>query len=101
MDETAEGIPNARAQLERARALGYGKKSDFDTLYQQLKEIDEKTADNKYGADFFTKILSLVTPGLGTIRGQATGGGSRNDIETSVAVYFSSLYQSFKLAVKL
>ena len=46
----------ARSDLERAQALGYGKKSDFDTFYQQLKEIEQKTADNKSGTGFFAKI---------------------------------------------
>lgn len=54
-------LDDARSQLERAQALGYGKKSDFDTFYQQLKEIEQKTADNKFGTGFFAKIKASLT----------------------------------------
>jgi YfdX protein len=54
-------LDNARSQLERAQELGYGKKSDFDKFYQQLKEIEQKTADNKYGIGFFAKIKASIT----------------------------------------
>lgn len=53
-------LDNARSQLERAQALGYGKKSDFETFYQQLKEIEQKTADNKYGTGFFAKLKASI-----------------------------------------
>ena len=53
-------LADARSQLERAEALGYGKKSDFDAFYQQLKEIDQKTADNKSGTGFFSKIEASI-----------------------------------------
>jgi YfdX protein len=53
-------LENARRQLERAQALGYGKKRDFETLYQQLKDIDQKTADNKFGIGFFDKIKASI-----------------------------------------
>ncbi len=53
-------LDNARRQLERAQALGYGKKSDFETLYQQLKDIEQKTADNKFGTGLFDKIENSI-----------------------------------------
>ncbi len=53
-------LEKARSQLERAQVLGYGKKSDFETFYQQLKEIEQKTADNKYGTGFFAKIKASI-----------------------------------------
>lgn len=53
-------LDNARSQLERAQALGYGKKGDFDTFYQQLKEIEQRTADNKFGTGFFAKIEASI-----------------------------------------
>ncbi len=66
-DRTAEAnnrlkasLDNARRQLERAQALGYGKKSDFETLYQQLKDIEQKTADNKVGTGLFDKIKNSI-----------------------------------------
>ena len=53
-------LDTARGQLERAQALGYGEKSDFETFYQQLKEIEQRTADNKFGTGFFAKIKGLI-----------------------------------------
>jgi hypothetical protein len=53
-------LDHARIQLERAQALGYGKKNDFETFYQQLKEIEQKTADNNFGTDFFAKIKASI-----------------------------------------
>jgi hypothetical protein len=49
-------LDKARRQLELAQALGYGTKKDFDKMYQQLTEVEEKTADNKFGSGFFAKI---------------------------------------------
>jgi hypothetical protein len=54
-------LGSARGQLELAQALGYGKKGDFDAFYQQLKEIEQKTADNKFGTGFFAKIEASIT----------------------------------------
>jgi YfdX protein len=51
----------ARGQLELAQALGYGKKSDFETFFQQLKEIEEKTAGKKFGTGFFANIEASIT----------------------------------------
>jgi len=62
-DENAHlkaSLDKARGQLELAQALGYGKKSDFEKLYQQLKEIEQKTADNKFGTGFFAKIKASI-----------------------------------------
>jgi hypothetical protein len=53
-------LDNCRGQLELAQALGYGKKSDFETFYQQLTEIERKTADNKFGKGFFAKIEASI-----------------------------------------
>jgi hypothetical protein len=53
-------LDTTRAQLERAQALGYGKRSDFETFYQQLREIEQKTADNKFGTGFFAKIKASI-----------------------------------------
>jgi hypothetical protein len=53
-------LDKARAQLELAQALGYGTKKDFDKMYQQLTEVEEKTADNKFGSGFFAKIRASI-----------------------------------------
>jgi len=61
-------LTDARAQLERAEALGYGKKSDFVAFYQQLREIDQKTADNKSGTGFFAKIEASIADFMKSIQ---------------------------------
>jgi hypothetical protein len=61
-------LAEARAQLERAEALGYGKKNDFVAFYQQLKEIDQKTADNKSGTGFFAKIEASIADFMKSIQ---------------------------------
>jgi hypothetical protein len=53
-------LDKARRQLELAQALGYGTKKDFDKMYQQLTEVEEKTADNKFGSGFFAKIKASI-----------------------------------------
>lgn len=53
-------MDQARSQLEFAQALGYGTKQDFDKLYQQLTEIRDKTADNKFGTGVFAKIKASI-----------------------------------------
>ena len=53
-------LDKARGQLEYAQALGYGTKKDFDKMYQQLTEIEDKTADNKFGVGFFAKLKASI-----------------------------------------
>jgi hypothetical protein len=53
-------LDKARRQLELAQTLGYGTKKDFDKMYQQLTEVEEKTADNKFGSGFFAKIKASI-----------------------------------------
>jgi type II secretory pathway component PulF len=53
-------LDRARGQLELAQAMGYGTQKDFDKMYQQLTEVEEKTADNKSGSGFFAKIKSSI-----------------------------------------
>jgi hypothetical protein len=54
-------MDQSRSQLEFAQALGYGTKNDFEKFYQQLAEIEEKTANNKFGTGFFAKIKESIT----------------------------------------
>ena len=53
-------MDQARTQLELAQAFGYGTKSDFDKLYEQLHTIEEKTADNKSGTGWFASIKESI-----------------------------------------
>ncbi len=54
-------LDKARSQLEYAQALGYGTKKDFDKMYQQLTEVEDKTADNKSGVGFFAKLKASIS----------------------------------------
>jgi len=54
-------LDKAREHLEFAQALGYGTKKDFDKMYQQLGEIEDKTADNKSGVGFFAKLKASIS----------------------------------------
>lgn len=54
-------LAEARGHLEFAQALGYGTKSDFQQMYDQLKEIEQKTAGEKFGTGLFAKIKSSIT----------------------------------------
>jgi AraC-like DNA-binding protein len=63
-DENARlkaSLDRARSQLELAQALGYGTQSDFKVLYQQLTDIENKTADNKFGTGLFAKIKTSLS----------------------------------------
>jgi Zn-dependent M32 family carboxypeptidase len=53
-------MDQARGQLEFAQVLGYGTKKDFDKLYAQLTEIQDRTADNKSGPGLFAKIKASI-----------------------------------------
>jgi hypothetical protein len=57
-------MDHARTHLEFAQALGYGTKNDFDKFYQQLNEIEEKTANNKFGTGLFAKIKESIADPL-------------------------------------
>jgi hypothetical protein len=49
-------LKDAREQLKMAEALGYGKKEDYEKLYAQLDEIEEKTGEGQSGKGFFDKV---------------------------------------------
>jgi YfdX protein len=59
-DRLKASMDQARSQLEFAQALGYGTKNDFDKMYQELNEIEEKTANNKFGTGWFAKIKESI-----------------------------------------
>jgi hypothetical protein len=53
-------LNKARSQLEFAQALGYGTKGDLEKFYRQITEIEQKTADNKFGTGLFAKIKASI-----------------------------------------
>jgi hypothetical protein len=59
-DRLKNSFDLANDQLQFAQALGYGTKKDFDTMYQHLAEIREKSADNQSGSGWFAKIKASI-----------------------------------------
>ncbi|GEM_PF-740740 len=53
-------LSQARYQLKIAKALGYGKKSDFRDYYRMIDEIQEKTHNGGFGTGFFDKIKAKL-----------------------------------------
>ncbi|WP_166869934.1 YfdX family protein [Massilia mucilaginosa] len=52
----AQSIAAARDPLRIAELLGYGDKKDYKPMYQQLDELEKKTAGGKSGIGWFDKI---------------------------------------------
>jgi hypothetical protein len=55
-DKLAKHLQAAREQLQIAEVLGYGKKKDYNPLYEQISEIEDKSASGKSGTGWFDKI---------------------------------------------
>ena len=52
----ANHLQAAREQLQIAELLGYGKKKDYNPMYEQIREIEEKSAGGKSGLGWFDKV---------------------------------------------
>ncbi|NIA00610.1 hypothetical protein [Massilia sp. CCM 8734] len=59
-----QNIGAAREQLKIAELLGYGDKKDYKPMYQQIDELDKKTAGGKSGAGWFDKIRQQLAAWL-------------------------------------
>ena len=59
--ELADILKAARAELQFAEALGYGKEGDFKPFYEQLDLIAEKTRGGKHGKGFFDKLKKALS----------------------------------------
>ena len=55
-DKLAKHLQAAREQLQMAELLGYGKKKDYNSMYEQIREIEEKSAGGKSGLGWFDKV---------------------------------------------
>ena len=60
-DKLSAHIKGARDQLKMAELLGYGKKKDYKPMYEQLDEIEKKSADGKSGQGWFDKIKKQLS----------------------------------------
>jgi len=55
-DKLTKHLQAAREQLQLAELLGYGKKTDFKPMYEQIGEIENKSAGGKSGTGWFDKL---------------------------------------------
>ncbi len=65
--ELSNKLAAVRNQLEMAELLGYGDDEDFERLYAQLDDIEEKTDDGKSGEGFFDRLKSSMSELWGSI----------------------------------
>ena len=57
----AAQLDEARKQIRMAEALGYGKKADFEPIFEQIKEIEQKSSGGKSGKGWFDRIKKQVS----------------------------------------
>ena len=57
----AKQLEDARNQLKLAELLGYGDKKSFEPLYEQIDQIEEKTAGGKGGKGWFDKVKQQLS----------------------------------------
>ena len=60
-DKLAKQLQAAREQLQIAELLGYGKKTDFNPVYDQISEIEKKSAGGESGTGWFDKLKQQLT----------------------------------------
>lgn len=53
-------LENARYQLHLAEALGYGSHAEYERMFGQLDQIEEKTRGGKSGEGFFDEIEASI-----------------------------------------
>lgn len=53
-------LAQARTDLERTEALGYGTRKDFKVMYDEVSEIEKKTQGGKSGTGFFDSVKSSI-----------------------------------------
>jgi YfdX protein len=58
--ELSDLVGSADSDIQRAEALGYGTKSDFDSFHKQIAEIRQKTSNGKFGIGFFDQIKNYL-----------------------------------------
>ena len=60
-DKLAKHLQAIREQLQMAELLAYGKKEDFNLMYEQIREIEKKSAGGKSGTEWFDKIKQQLS----------------------------------------
>ncbi len=54
-------LAGARHQVQLGEALGYGNQQDYEKLYAELDNIEEKTSRGKSGTGFFDRIEAYLS----------------------------------------
>jgi hypothetical protein len=54
-------LDGAQGAIKLAQELGYGQKKDFDSFYEEIDKIRNKTSDGKSGSGFFETIKGYIT----------------------------------------
>lgn len=60
-DKLAKHLQAAREQLQMAELLGYAKKKDFNPMYEQISEIENKSDGGKSGIGWFDKVKQQLS----------------------------------------
>jgi hypothetical protein len=59
--ELREALQSAKDQLKLAQLLGYGDKTVYKPMYEEIKKIEEKSADGKSGKGWFNSIKEKMS----------------------------------------
>ncbi len=76
-ERLADLLKDARKELEFARVLGYGSKKNFENMYKQLEQIEEKTRGGKSGKGFFDKIKEYLKDTVNSIQKEWENGKTK------------------------
>ena len=60
-DKLARHLTSAREQLQMAELLGYGKKRDYKSIYEQLAKIEQESGGGKSITGGFDKIKEQLS----------------------------------------
>ncbi len=60
-DELASQLAEVRKNLELGELLGYGNTDSYESLHDELDQIEEKTSDGKQGKGIFDKLRSTMS----------------------------------------
>ncbi|MBF0422002.1 MAG: YfdX family protein [Magnetococcales bacterium] len=60
-EELGKLLAEVRKQIQLAEILGYGKNGHFEPIYEQVKQIEEKTSGGKSGKGWLDKIKEQIS----------------------------------------
>ena len=59
-EELSTLLSSVRTEIEMAQILGYGKKADFNPIFDQVKSIEQKSAGGKSGKGWFDELKTRI-----------------------------------------